>query len=134
MARFVGPKRSLIATRRGNWETSTLEVEIDGERVFGERAEQALRGFLCDGDDVPIGTLLQNSGILQQDVMRQVLEAHPSERHQFISALLGLGSLEDLQADVLEAAKALRQRAQKANLSSTPRRVRRTSSEAVSGR
>jgi DNA repair exonuclease SbcCD ATPase subunit len=108
-----GPE-ALTAIRRGNWETSTLEVRIENDRAFGTEATDRLRQFLCRGSDVPMEVLLQNAGILQQDVMRHVLEAHPSQRHEYISALLGLGSLEGLHSAAAEAAKDLKQRARSA--------------------
>lgn len=105
-----GPE-AVTAIRRGNWETSTLEVRMENWRAFGTEATETLREFLCRGSDVPMEVLLQNAGMLQQDVMRHVLEAHPSQRHEYISALLGLGSLEGLHSAAGEAAKDLKQRA-----------------------
>lgn len=111
---FRNSKSELTAIRRGNWESSTLEVVVAGTAHFGAEAEGALRSFLCRGSDVSMQVLLQNAGILQQDVMRHVLEAHPSERHEYISALLGLGGLEGFQSAAADSAKVLKQRARTA--------------------
>ncbi len=109
--RFRGPESHVVASRRGTWEQSTLEVAHEGRSHYGAEAESVLRGFLCRGSEVPLQVLLQNAGILQQDVMRHVLEAHPGERHEYISALLGLSALEGLQSAVLDAGKTVKQRA-----------------------
>jgi DNA repair exonuclease SbcCD ATPase subunit len=98
------------ATRSGNYESSTFEVSQGGVSSFGPDAESRLRSFVCASDDARIEVLLRNSGIMQQDVMRSVLEAHPATRHEYVSELLGLGALEGFQASVTDAAKALKDR------------------------
>ena len=52
-----------------------------------------------------LATAMTTSGLLQQDVMRSILEAKPAERYAHISAVLGLEVLETFEEHVLATSK-----------------------------
>ena len=90
--------------RTGDHKDSTLECDVgDEEPLFGHDAQQRLRAALGLQTGVSLEMALITSGLMQQDVMRAVLEAKASERYAHISSVLGLGALEDFE-DAAEAA------------------------------
>lgn len=99
----------LSLRRTGDHNGSTLELRRpDSEPVFGRDAEDTLRELLLPDTDLPLAAALTTSGLMQQDVMRRVLEAKPTERYRHISTVLGLGELEEFE----EAARSLARAAQ----------------------
>ena len=92
--------------RRGDRSGSTLEVNGVAERaLFADAAETWLRHTLMPHQPDEFASTLMASGLLQQDVMRSILEAKPSERFAHISAVLGLRDLELFQEAVDDAVK-----------------------------
>jgi DNA repair exonuclease SbcCD ATPase subunit len=103
--------RGRVATirRSGTYQGSTLEFrEIGAPTRFGNDAEQALEDLLSPSEGVSLEVALKTSGLMQQDVMRSVLEAKSSERYRTLSLFLGLGELEAFE----DATKKLAQDAQ----------------------
>ena len=92
--------------RTGDRSGSTLELTVEGdEPLFGADAEQALANILVPSDGLTLDVALTTSGLMQQDVMRAVLEAKPADRYKHISTVLGLGALEDFEDAVVAVAK-----------------------------
>lgn len=90
--------------RSGDYRDSTLELSGDQlGSLFGGEAERHLRHVLEPGTDLPLDVALAATGILQQDVMRAVLQAKPADRYRHVSMLLGLGDLEDFEDAVKRA-------------------------------
>ena len=96
--------------RRGDYSESTLEVAGGGESLFGDAAEEWLRATLIPHQPESLDTTLSTCGLLQQDVMRSVLEAKPADRYAHISAVLGMSALADFEKEAREAAKRAQDR------------------------
>lgn len=106
---------STFLRRTGDRSGSTLELSIDGgEPTFGEDAERALSRLLVPSEGLTLEVALTTSGLMQQDVMRAVLEAKPADRYKHISTVLGLGSLEDFEDEVQAVAKGAKALAESA--------------------
>jgi DNA repair exonuclease SbcCD ATPase subunit len=103
-------ERSFTIRRTGDYSGSTLEFRESGATpLFGGDAENALADALVAGNGLSLEMALSTSGLMQQDVMRAVLEARPADRYRHISTVLGLGALEDFEEaarDVAKEAKA----------------------------
>lgn len=98
--------RSFTIRRTGDYSGSTLEFRAAGSApIFGAEAESALADALVPGDGLTLDMALSTSGLMQQDVMRAVLEAKPADRYRHISTVLGLGALEDFEEAARELAK-----------------------------
>lgn len=104
--------RTVTVRRTGDHRSSTLEfIEQDGQSVFGEDAEALLAEVLVPGSELTLEMALTTSGLMQQDVMRAVLEAKPSDRYRHISTVLGLGALEEFEGAAKELAAEAKTRA-----------------------
>lgn len=98
--------------RTGDHSGSTLEFRNGSSTpIFGAEAEAALADALVPGDALTLEMALSTSGLMQQDVMRAVLEAKPADRYRHISTVLGLGALEDFEEAVRELAKEAKSQA-----------------------
>jgi DNA repair exonuclease SbcCD ATPase subunit len=90
--------------RSGDHRGSTLELRRPGfETTFGPEAEDLLRDLLLPDTDLSLESALKTSGLMQQDVMRGVLEAKGADRYRHVSTVLGLSQLEEFE----EAARSL---------------------------
>ncbi len=104
--------RSITLRRTGDHRSSTLEFEEDGgESVFGEDATLLLEEALALEGDLTLEMALTTSGLMQQDVMRAVLEARPQDRYRHISTVLGLAALEEFEAATRDLAAGAKGRA-----------------------
>ena len=92
--------------RRGNYSGSTLEITgADTTSLFGDEAEDWLGRKLIPHDPKALGMALTTRGLLQQDVIRSVLEAKATDRYAHVSAVLGLGDLEGFEQAAQVSAK-----------------------------
>lgn len=92
--------------RTGDQGGSSLELRRTGElSLFGDEAEAELRRILLPRTELTLESALTTSGLMQQDVMRRVLEAKPADRYRQLSAVLGLEALEDFEDAVKSVAK-----------------------------
>jgi DNA repair exonuclease SbcCD ATPase subunit len=92
--------------RTGSSRSTLLEWEgSDGRVLRGEDAEQALAETLTPSSAVTLESALLTAGLLQQDVMRAVLEAKANERYEVLNKLLGLDALEGFERAVTEWTK-----------------------------
>jgi len=102
---------SVIVRRTGDQGGSTLELERPGgASLFGEEAESELRRILLPNSELSLESALTTSGLMQQDVLRGVLEAKPADRYRQLSTVLGLGVLEDFEEATRLAAKQASER------------------------
>ncbi|MEV4990302.1 AAA family ATPase [Pseudarthrobacter sp. LMD1-1-1.1] len=100
------PDGRVMLRRTGDQGGSTLELTRDGvSTAFGEEAEAKLRRILLPDTQLTLHSALTTSGLMQQDVLRSVLEAKPAERYRQLSTVLGLGALEDFEDATKSAAK-----------------------------
>lgn len=105
------PSRTLTVRRTGDQGGSTLELRQMGETsLFGEEAEAQLRSILLPHTELTLESALTTSGLMQQDVMRRVLEAKPADRYRQLSTVLGLGVLEDFEDAARSVAKQASER------------------------
>lgn len=96
----------VLLKRVGDHRGSSLELHNPAiGSSYGDEAEEALRDLLSIGADVGLELSLATTGLMQQDVMRAMLQAKPAERYRHISTILGLGALEDFE-DAVRAAAA----------------------------
>lgn len=97
--------------RAGDQSGSTLELSGPGRTtLFGDDAESELRRILLPSSELSLQSALTTSGLMQQDVLRGVLEAKPDERYRQLSTVLGLGSLEDFEDATKAASKEAAER------------------------
>lgn len=90
--------------RTGDQGGSTLELSgQSGQKLYGDEAEVELRRLLVSAQALTLESALSTSGLMQQDVLRSVLEAKPAERYKQLTTILGLGRLEAFE----EATKVL---------------------------
>lgn len=106
---FVGG--SVVLRRTGDHSGSTLEVKRSGHAsVFGDEAEAELRRTLLPSSELSLESTMETSGLMQQDVLRRVLEAKPADRYRQLSTVLGLSVLEDFEDATKLAAKQTAER------------------------
>ena len=92
--------------RKGNYSESTLEIAgVATTSLFGDEAEEWLGESLIPHEPKALAMALTTCGLLQQDVMRSVLEAKASDRYAHISAVLGLSDLEGFECALQDSAK-----------------------------
>ena len=98
--------RDVTVQRKGNYSESTLEIAgADTTSLFGDEAEEWLGRSLIPHEPKALAMALATCGLLQQDVMRSVLEAKASDRYAHISAVLGLSGLEGFERALQDSAK-----------------------------
>jgi DNA repair exonuclease SbcCD ATPase subunit len=93
--------------RQGRYDSGFLEWHTDDESLRGEDAERRLEEALTARPGQDIRRLLMTSALLQQDVVREVLEHKPAERYEQLAALLGLDELGAFAAAVRNRADRL---------------------------
>jgi DNA repair exonuclease SbcCD ATPase subunit len=95
-----------VRLRRSGTSRATLLEWQEGERVLrGDEAERELDAALTPSPTISLETAMLTAGLLQQDVMRSVLEAKANERFEVLNRLLGLDSLERFEQAVREWVK-----------------------------
>ena len=98
--------REVRIRRTGDHRRSTLEFsDSSGVVLFGGEAESELKQLLAPNPGISLEMALTTSGLLQQDVMRAVLQAKPADRYRHISTVVGLSELEDFEDAVKEAGR-----------------------------
>lgn len=93
--------------RQGRYDSSWLEWQQASGSLSGDEAERALRQALQSRPGQDIRKLITNAGLLQQDVVRDVLEDKPAERYKHLAALLGLDDLSAFEEAVANRAERL---------------------------
>ena len=98
--------RDVTVQRKGDYSESTLEiVGAATPSLFGDEAEEWIGRSLIPHEPKALAMALTTCGLLQQDVMRSVLEAKASDRYAHISAVLGLSDLEGFERALQDSAK-----------------------------
>jgi DNA repair exonuclease SbcCD ATPase subunit len=91
----LGAGRYVEVARTGLTSPGHLEWrEEANQTLHGEPAERELRGAFGVPERVDFGGYLLRSAILQQDLVRSVLEDKPADRYRELVALLGLDEIE----------------------------------------
>lgn len=84
---------SVRLRRQGSYSTGLLEWEDTEGTCSGDEAEKRLRKALTARPGQDMRKVLMTSALLQQDVVREVLQDKPAERYQQLAVLLGLDEL-----------------------------------------
>lgn len=85
--------RTVELQRTGRYDASQLEWREDGGVLLEDEAESALAEMLTPTGRMSLQQSLLSSGLLQQDVIRDVLEDKPASRYDQLAALLGLNAI-----------------------------------------
>jgi DNA repair exonuclease SbcCD ATPase subunit len=89
--RVAGQKVEL--RRSGRHDGSHLEWRGETQVLLGQDAEEELAAALVPAGRTSLRRSLLRSGLLQQDVIRDVLEDKPAERYEQLAAILGLDAI-----------------------------------------
>lgn len=106
--------RLLTLTRTGNYKSSDLQLIDSEQTVTGEQAQRALCEALLGDAEISLRDTVLTSGVLQQDVVRAVLQEEPKNRYRHMAALLGLEEVAGFEAEAKrrsEGCEALAKRA-----------------------
>jgi len=113
--------------RSGRYDSSLLELDkSSGPTVRGIEAQRELEGLLLGSQRMSLASALTSSAILQQDVMKYVLESKPSERYEQLSRMMGLGVLEDFEDGVRRRAEDIAEALKDARATASALEQRRT--------
>ena len=93
--------------RQGRYDVGLLEWQADGVTARGDDAERKLSDALGARAGQDMRGLLMTSALLQQDVVRAVLEDKPAERYRHLAALLGLDELGTFEVEARKRAERL---------------------------
>jgi DNA repair exonuclease SbcCD ATPase subunit len=83
-------ERIVALTRAGDHKTAPLHWAEGQHSLTGGEAEEALCEALLGNADMSLKDTVLTSGVLEQDVVRAVLEDEPKNRYRHMAALLGL--------------------------------------------
>lgn len=98
--------QAITVARTGDYRDTTLEVRgATAKPMYGDAAEDWLGECLVPSEPSSLAMTLETCGLLQQDVMRSVLEAKPADRYAHISTVLGLHGLQEYEDAAGSAAK-----------------------------
>lgn len=101
--------REIELTRTGASSPGHLEWK-EGSTVYGDEAESRLRAAFGLPAQVDFSNYILRSAVLQQDLIRSVLEDKPAERYRNLVTLLGLDEIQRfLEAAQERASRAARQ-------------------------
>ena len=84
--------------RRGASKTTSFEWRDSDGVKLGAQAEANLKQLLVGEPESTLEDKLLTTGILQQDVIRHVLEDEPKNRYRHLASLLGLHELTEFEA------------------------------------
>lgn len=99
--------RLVTVKRTGNHKRAVLEWTEDTGTLNGEEAEAALCAALLGNSEVALRDTVMTSGILEQDVVRAVLEDEPKNRYRHMTMLLGLEDVAGFQDETKRQADEL---------------------------
>jgi len=95
----------VVVRREGTAKENTLSWQKGAEALTGSAAEQCLRNALLGESELALRDALLTSGLLQQDVVRAVLEDQPKDRYRHMAGMLGLTQMAGFE-DVTKASAA----------------------------
>jgi DNA repair exonuclease SbcCD ATPase subunit len=103
---FVSGRRVELH-RSGRYSASQLEWRDQEGVLLEEDAERRLAEVLTPGGRMSLKRSLLSSGLLQQDVIREVLEDKPAQRYEHLAAMLGLDAIADFPTAAKKRAERL---------------------------
>jgi DNA repair exonuclease SbcCD ATPase subunit len=107
-------ERDVTVIRTGDHKTTSLQWIVGETTLTNGEAEQALCEALLGDREMSLKDMVLNSGILQQDVVRAVLEDEPKNRYRHMAALLGLEEISGFEDQAKRQAEDLDKRAKSA--------------------
>lgn len=113
-AELIVGTQTIALRRSGDRRQSLLELRSQGQTLRGAQADRRLIDLLLPHGGMELGAMLLTSALLQQDVMRWLIEAKASERYRLLNQLLGLDMLDGFEAAAREFAKRANEEAQQA--------------------
>jgi DNA repair exonuclease SbcCD ATPase subunit len=93
--------------RSGRYSASQLEWRDPEGIRYEEDAERMLASVLTPVGRMSLKRSLLSSGLLQQDVIREVLEDRPAQRYEHLAAMLGLDAIANFPAAAKKRAERL---------------------------
>jgi DNA repair exonuclease SbcCD ATPase subunit len=93
--------------RSGRYDASQLEWRDQSRVLYEDDADSALAECLTPMGRMSLKRSLLSSGLLQQDVIRDVLEDKPAHRYDQLAAILGLDSIADFPLAAKKRAERL---------------------------
>jgi DNA repair exonuclease SbcCD ATPase subunit len=100
-------QRSVELRRTGRYDSSHLEWRDENVVFYEADAERALAAALTPVGRMSLQRSLLTSGLLQQDVIRDVLQDRPAERYDQLAAILGLNTIAGFPAAAKKRADRL---------------------------
>jgi DNA repair exonuclease SbcCD ATPase subunit len=97
--------REVTVTRTGDHKTTVLQWLDGGQSLTDDEAERALHEALLSDPEMSLKDMVLNSGLLQQDVVRAVLEDEPKNRYRHMAALLGLEEIAGFEGEAKRRAE-----------------------------
>jgi DNA repair exonuclease SbcCD ATPase subunit len=97
--------RAVTIMRVGDHKSTVLTWHDGDCTLSGVGAEKVLCEMLLGDAEMSLKDIVLNSGVLQQDVVRAVLEDEPKNRYRHMAALLGLDEIAGFEADAKRRAE-----------------------------
>lgn len=97
--------RSVTLTRTGARKETELQWLDAEQSLTGAEAQRALCEALLGDPDISLAETMLTSGVLQQDVVRKVLQDEPKDRYRHMSALLGLEEIAGFETEAKNRAE-----------------------------
>jgi DNA repair exonuclease SbcCD ATPase subunit len=92
-------------TRTGARKETELQWLDAEQSLTGAEAHRALREALLGDPDISLEETMLTSGLLQQDIVRKVLQEEPKDRYRHMSALLGLQEIAEFETQAKSRAE-----------------------------
>ncbi len=97
--------RLVTLTRTGARKETELQWLDAEQSLTGAEAQRALCEALLGNQDISLEETVLTSGVLQQDVVRKVLQEEPKDRYRHMSALLGLEEIASFETEAKSRAE-----------------------------
>src|SRR5581483_6750452 len=98
-------ERVVTVTRTGDHRQTQLRWEAGEETLVGTEAEGALAVGLLKNPEISLRDAVLTSGVLQQDVVRAVLEDEPKNRYRHMASFLGLEEIAGFEDQAKQGAE-----------------------------
>lgn len=99
--------QSVYVRRRGTAERSHLELHNQDGIARDEAAVRRLASMLLTREGISLQEAMKTSGLLEQDILRTVIEDEPRKRYVHLTQLLGLEALPAYEKAARSRAEAL---------------------------
>lgn len=97
--------RRVTLTRTGARKETELQWLDAEQSLTGAEAQRALCEALLGDPDISLEETMLTSGLLQQDIVRKVLQEEPKDRYRHMSALLGLQEIAEFETQAKSRAE-----------------------------